>query len=314
MAGPQRWVLPAAAERPDAARAPVPPGKASNGGERRRAGVPGDASVPDRPRPAAAPGAAARGSARSEARSACAPRRHPARERGRSTLSRRAGRAPGSRDGARRSRVQGLPPRPARTRRGASARAGAGSAARASWFEKAQRRGGFAPLCYGQPPPLCRAFALPGGVVAMAPLYDLMLLLDTGATDDQRAKVLADVESAITAEGTLVGKHDWGARNLAYEIRHKGDAEYHLFQFNGPAALLERLQRSLRLTDGVVRFRLIKLAPGTPEPPAVRPEPPRATEPEAAPAQAEAPAAPAADAPSDETAAPEPQPEPEPQP
>jgi hypothetical protein len=95
-----------------------------------------------------------------------------------------------------------------------------------------------------------------------------------------------------------VGKHDWGARALAYEIRHKGEAEYHLFQFNATPALLERLHRTLRLTDGIVRFRIIKLAPGTPDPPAVRPEPPRAAEGEA-PAEAEA------------AAAPEPQPEPE---
>ena len=96
----------------------------------------------------------------------------------------------------------------------------------------------------------------------MAPIYDLMLLLDTAATDAQRAKILSDAEAAITAEGTLVGKHDWGARALAYEIRHKGDAEYHLFQFNATPALLERLQRTLRLTDGVVRFRIIRLAAG----------------------------------------------------
>ena len=134
----------------------------------------------------------------------------------------------------------------------------------------------------------------------MALVYDLMLLLDTAATDAQRAKILADTEAAITAEGTLVGKHDWGARALAYEIRHKGEAEYHLFQFNATPALLERLHRALRLTDGVIRFRIIQLAPGTPPPPAVRPEPPRpaepapapAAEPQAEPAQpAEAPAA-----------------------
>jgi ribosomal protein S6 len=126
----------------------------------------------------------------------------------------------------------------------------------------------------------------------MAPVYDLMLLLDTAATDEQRAKILADTEAAIVAEGTLVGKHDWGARALAYEIRHKGDAEYHLFQFNATPALLERLHRTLRLTDGIVRFRIIKLAPGTPPPPTVRPEPPRPAE--AAPAaESEAPAAPA---------------------
>jgi small subunit ribosomal protein S6 len=149
----------------------------------------------------------------------------------------------------------------------------------------------------------------------MALVYDLMLLLDTAATDAQRAKILADTEAAITAEGTLVGKHDWGARALAYEIRHKGEAEYHLFQFNATPALLERLHRTLRLTDGIVRFRIIKLAPGTPDPPTVRPEPPRAAEGEAV-AEAAPPPEPQAEAEQPEAeAAPEPEaPAPAPEP
>jgi small subunit ribosomal protein S6 len=111
---------------------------------------------------------------------------------------------------------------------------------------------------------------------APAPLYDVMLLLDTSAPEEQRKKILADVESMISASGTVVGNHDWGTRAMAYEIRHRGDAEYHLLQFHGPAELLANLQRSLRITDGVVRFRIIKLAPGTPAPPESRPERPEA--------------------------------------
>ena len=64
--------------------------------------------------------------------------------------------------------------------------------------------------------------------------------------------------------------HDWGRRKMAYEIRHKTEAEYHLLQFQGPKALLERLDRTLRITDSVVRYRIIKLAPGTPDPPDLR--------------------------------------------
>ena len=45
-----------------------------------------------------------------------------------------------------------------------------------------------------------------------APIYDLMLLLDTTAPDDQRAKILADVEAMIDEHGELVGQqHDWGS-------------------------------------------------------------------------------------------------------
>ena len=113
-------------------------------------------------------------------------------------------------------------------------------------------------------------------MAAPAPLYDLMLLLDTSAPEEQRKKILSDVESMVSGAGEIVGNHDWGTRTLAYEIRHRPDAEYHLMQFHGPAELLANLQRTLRITDGVVRFRIIKLAPGTPAPPEPRPERPEA--------------------------------------
>jgi small subunit ribosomal protein S6 len=105
-------------------------------------------------------------------------------------------------------------------------------------------------------------------MAAPPPLYDLTVLLDTAAPDDQRAKILSDVESMISGGGEVVGTHDWGSRTMAYEIRHKTDAEYHLIQFHGNAELLATLQRTLRIMDGVVRFRIIKLEPGTPPPPA----------------------------------------------
>jgi len=98
------------------------------------------------------------------------------------------------------------------------------------------------------------------------PTYDLMLLLDPVAADDVRAKALADVDRIIRKGGEVVGDHDWGTRTMAYEIDHQTDAQYRLVQFKGPAEVLSELERTLRIADGVVRFRIIKLAPGTPEP------------------------------------------------
>ena len=100
------------------------------------------------------------------------------------------------------------------------------------------------------------------------PLYDLMLLLAPTAPEEQRAKILSDVESAITSsQGSIERRDDWGQRPLAYRIRHQPDAEYHLLQFTAPPALIETLSHDLRITDGVVRFRVIKNLPGTPPAP-----------------------------------------------
>lgn len=105
-------------------------------------------------------------------------------------------------------------------------------------------------------------------MATQAPLYDLVLLLSTSAPEEQRSKIVSDVESAITASGGSVERRDdWGRRSLAFRIRHQPDADYHLIQFTAPPTLIETLSHDLRITDGVVRFRVIKNLPGTPPAP-----------------------------------------------
>lgn len=95
--------------------------------------------------------------------------------------------------------------------------------------------------------------------------YDLMLLLSTDAPEEQRTRILSAVESAITGGGGSVERNDdWGRRPMAYEIRHLTEAEYHVLQFRAPPSVIEELSHTLRITDGVVRFRIIKVRRGTP--------------------------------------------------
>jgi small subunit ribosomal protein S6 len=101
-----------------------------------------------------------------------------------------------------------------------------------------------------------------------APTYDLVLLLDSEAQEDVRAKLLTDVREAISAQGELLRDDKWGDRALTYPIAHKAVAEYHLLQFHaGTPELLRGLDRLLRIADEVVRFRIVKLKPGTPDAP-----------------------------------------------
>jgi small subunit ribosomal protein S6 len=109
-------------------------------------------------------------------------------------------------------------------------------------------------------------------MATQSPLYDLVLMLSTEAEEDRRAKILADVEAAIARSGGSIERDDdWGRRPMAYEIRHQPEAEYHLLQFKAPGSMIEDLSHTLRITDGVVRFRVIKNRPGTPAAPSSPP-------------------------------------------
>jgi small subunit ribosomal protein S6 len=137
-----------------------------------------------------------------------------------------------------------------------------------------------------------------------APTYDLMLLLSADAEEDQRKKILADVESAISAAGGSIERDDdWGRRPLSYEIRHRADAEYRLLQFHAPPTLIDELSHTLKITDGVLRFRVIKGRPGTPpapsSPPPVVVAAPGSTHASAPSAPSEAPAETASETPAD---------------
>jgi len=102
------------------------------------------------------------------------------------------------------------------------------------------------------------------------PTYDLILLLDPEAEEERRSNILASLEQIIERQGQVISRHDWGLRATAYEVRKRGDADYHLLQFEGTPDLLNQLDHALKITDGVNRFRIIKLRKGTPPPPDLR--------------------------------------------
>ena len=113
------------------------------------------------------------------------------------------------------------------------------------------------------------------------PSYDLMVLLDPEAPEDARAAIVERIKGQIeSGDATLKGDADWGMRRLAYEIDHRTEAQYHLFQFQAAPDVLNELDRTLSIDDIVLRFRTIRLpgeAPDTPPPapPAAPPERPR---------------------------------------
>jgi small subunit ribosomal protein S6 len=112
----------------------------------------------------------------------------------------------------------------------------------------------------------------------MSGLYDLMLLVDPTAPEERRNAVVSETESMMSQGGEVVGSYDWGTRRMAYEIDHRPEADYRLYQFNGDNALLDRLNQRLRIMDGVLRFRIIKVKPGAPTPPPPDQQAPRRRE------------------------------------
>ncbi|MBA2522106.1 MAG: 30S ribosomal protein S6, partial [Solirubrobacterales bacterium] len=94
--------------------------------------------------------------------------------------------------------------------------------------------------------------------------YELILMLDPQAADEQRDKVAADAKSKVEAAGELKHESIWGMRKMAYEIDKRGEADYRIYRFDGGKDLLDDLDHSLKITDGVLRFRIFKVPADSP--------------------------------------------------
>jgi small subunit ribosomal protein S6 len=101
--------------------------------------------------------------------------------------------------------------------------------------------------------------------------YELVLMLDPESPDEQRDRIAQDARSRIDGNGTLKAEKAWGMRKLAYEISQRTEADYRFFRFEAESPLLNDLDHSLKITDGVLRFRIFKVDP---ESPVIEPPPP----------------------------------------
>ena len=89
-------------------------------------------------------------------------------------------------------------------------------------------------------------------------------MLDPGRDAPARDALAAEARKQIEAGGTLKHENDWGLRKMAYEISHRTEADYRWFRFEAPTALLESLDHSLKIADGVLRFRVFRVDPDSP--------------------------------------------------
>jgi small subunit ribosomal protein S6 len=94
--------------------------------------------------------------------------------------------------------------------------------------------------------------------------YELVLMLDPEIPEERREQITSEARTRIESAGEL--KHDtsWGMRKLAYEIRQRTEADYRFFRFETRGELLDELDHNLRIADGVLRFRIFKVDPGSP--------------------------------------------------
>ena len=103
--------------------------------------------------------------------------------------------------------------------------------------------------------------------------YEAMVILDASLEESAVQAVINRTGELLTASGGEVTRADkWGKRRLAYEIDHRTEGYYLLLELTLDPDAVAEIDRSLRLTDGVVRHKIVRM-PERAATPARRPAP-----------------------------------------
>jgi len=89
--------------------------------------------------------------------------------------------------------------------------------------------------------------------------YELMVIVDSALDDDVIDAQVNRVAELLRQRGAEIRKEDrWGTRRFAYEINHKHEGFYVVFEFVG-GSNLDQVERAMRLADEVIRHKLLRL-------------------------------------------------------
>ena len=89
--------------------------------------------------------------------------------------------------------------------------------------------------------------------------YELMLVLDPTLDEEGTHAATERVQAFVTSHGgELLGLDSMGRRRLAYAIKHHRDGIYTVARLRMDAKVADDLDRSLKLTDQVIRHLLIR--------------------------------------------------------
>ncbi len=89
--------------------------------------------------------------------------------------------------------------------------------------------------------------------------YELMLVLRPDAPDERASAVIDRTTRYVVAEGGQIIKvAPWGRRRLAYPIERYREGSYHIIAFESPAEAIAELERSLQITEDVLRYLVVR--------------------------------------------------------
>jgi small subunit ribosomal protein S6 len=90
--------------------------------------------------------------------------------------------------------------------------------------------------------------------------YEVVFIIDPTADDDEIARLSDGFKQIITDQGGTITKHEsMGKRQLAYEILHKTEGHFVLFEIEGTGREIAELERRMRVNDRIIRYITVRV-------------------------------------------------------
>jgi small subunit ribosomal protein S6 len=90
--------------------------------------------------------------------------------------------------------------------------------------------------------------------------YETIYVLKPDAGKEVSERISERVKDVFTKQrGSLTRVENWGFRKLAYPVRKHSRGVYVYLKYLGDGALVNELERNLRLQDSVLKFQTVKI-------------------------------------------------------
>ncbi|MGN6410785.1 MAG: 30S ribosomal protein S6 [Nitrobacter sp.] len=92
------------------------------------------------------------------------------------------------------------------------------------------------------------------------PLYEHVFLARQDASSQQVEELTNQITGVITGLGGKVTKtENWGVRSLTYRMKKNRKAHFVLLNIDGPAAVVNEIERQERIHEDVIRYLTVRV-------------------------------------------------------
>ena len=88
--------------------------------------------------------------------------------------------------------------------------------------------------------------------------YETIFILSLEMEEENLKGLVEKFKSLIETSATLESIDEWGKRKLAYPINKLNEGYYTLINFSAEPTFIQELERIYKITDGVIKYLIIK--------------------------------------------------------